>query len=142
MALGKEEHQTSFRSHILLKLAEGILLLGVLAMMGGVGAIGYQAIIWLKSGHWDVVTLLATIARFLPSKFLHWLIAPSDWIGANEVIRFILSSPLGAVLIVAGFVIALLGGALLGAVSMKPKKAKRRESRNYHGSKGAHFIET
>ena len=126
MALGKEEHQTSFRSHILLKLAEGILLLGVLAMMGGVGAIGYQAIIWLKSGHWDVVTLLATIARFLPSKFLHWLIAPSDWIGANEVIRFILSSPLGAVLIVAGLVIALLGGALLGAVLNEAEKNEKK----------------
>ena len=128
MALGKEEHQTSFQSHILLKLAEGILLLGVLAMMSGVGAIGYQAIIWLKSGHWDVITLLATIARFLPSKFLHWLIAPSDWIGANEVIRFILSSPFGAVLIVAGFVIALLGGALLGAVLNEAEKSEKKRA--------------
>lgn len=70
-----------------------------------VACLGYQVVMWLKTGAWISMGLLDTAAS-LPLK-LPWLSNPQDWFGLHSALNFLNAGAVAAVIgCVLGYMLA------------------------------------
>lgn len=69
--------------------------LGFGAMTASLLVIGWQAYVWLKTGHWPNIPLASAIAPvFSGSDFWIWFVAPHSWQGLHGIVKFLFELPL------------------------------------------------
>ncbi len=78
-------------------------LIGVLCLLGALGILGFQAVLWLKDGVWTPLPLSTIFV------FLSFDIPAVEWKGLQEIVNWVLGTPISASLIVFGIVIGWIG---------------------------------
>ncbi|MGD0301211.1 MAG: hypothetical protein ABSE86_29390 [Bryobacteraceae bacterium] len=57
--------------------------------------IGWQAYVWLRTGHWPNLSLATAIAPIISGTyFWTWFVTPDAWLGLHTVIKFLFDLPL------------------------------------------------
>lgn len=85
-----------------------IILGGFLVVLAGLGVLSLQIYGYLRVGEWKSVSLLASVAPFLP-----WLDRPQSWFGLNKILREASGiMPLSLALVLVGGLIAGFGSAV------------------------------
>lgn len=74
--------------------------LGGLVAIGGALVGAYELAFWLKNGTWRHLTLIDVWGPY----------QAQDWSGVTQIMVWLHAQPLWGVLLVAGIVLALLGG--------------------------------
>lgn len=55
-------------------------------LLAGLGVVGLQAFVWIRSGEWPPLSVIDVLRMFLDEP---WLTAPKDWIGLHRILQFI-----------------------------------------------------
>lgn len=86
----------------------GLTLPGSLALylvafdfIAALGVIGWQALNWMKTDHWQTLTVLTGLA----SAGVQWASAPASWLGIHNLLQHV---PLSVAVFWAGMLPALL----------------------------------
>ena len=81
----------------------------------GLPVVGYQVVVYLRSGQWMKLSAIDGFKYFISRDTWSWLWSPQDWIGIHELLE---STPLSLflVLIVSGIVAWI--GAMKGAADL------------------------
>jgi len=66
----------------------------LLLVMSPVAVVGYQALIWLRTGNWTWVQAIG----LLPTDLVSTLENPSSWVGLSELVLFLANLPLAGVM--------------------------------------------
>lgn len=72
-----------------------------LAFFAALGVLGWQAIDWMRTGEWQTLTLISSLAIF----GVQWASSPNSWIGIHNLLRNV---PLTVAVFWAGMVPALI----------------------------------
>ena len=99
-----------------------VALFGLMISFGGISLLGYQTLLWLKTGVWNEYPLLAIFNFLFENTLLHqWIISPDSWIGMQKLFLWILeSTPVSLALIVPGLSIAIsASGIFLIALTLR-----------------------
>lgn len=120
-------HDHPLRDRLYLRLKEAFmdrivsclaLLVLVVALASGIAVLGFQVAGWLQSGAWPRVPLESVLG------FIRH--AGAGWAGLQKVYDWVLALPLSLVLVIAGFVMFWIGGALSARLYRRAAKAQAK----------------
>jgi len=72
-----------------------------LGLFAALGVLGWQALTWMKTGEWPMLTLMTGLASF----GVDWASSPESWIGIHNLLAYV---PLTVAVFWAGMIPALI----------------------------------
>ena len=88
-----------------------VAAIGLILFLAGAAIGAYDGVKWLRTGQSRPVLVEQVVGRRLPPRLTRWLAHPGSWLGARDVVLWILHVPLFAFALFLGFVILVASTA-------------------------------